>query len=233
MVFIQSALFFSQQNVTNQNLFDTTTFMEDHFVTRVSQFEKDPVEAGKVIFLGDSITECGEWNELPGNGDVVNRGVSGDITFGVIKRFDDIVVPKPAKLFILIGINDIGKDIPDEVIADNCRKIVKHLQTSTPLTQIYLQSILPVNPDFTVFPQYYDKEYHIIHTNYLLQAAAKELNCYFINLFPVFMDKQQHLRKELSTDELLLNEEGYGIWIKYLSDMGYLDKQADSSYLKH
>jgi len=55
---------------------------------------------------------------------VINRGIGGDITFDVLQRLDDVIKRKPSKLFILIGINDIGKDIPDAVIADNYRKII-------------------------------------------------------------------------------------------------------------
>ena len=222
LLLILSPLVLAKEKVTNQNLFDTTTFMEEHYVSRAAQFKKEPVETGRIIFLGDSITECGEWKKLLGNDDVINRGISGDITFGVLKRLGDIVVRKPLKIFILIGINDIGKDIPDEVIADNCKKIVEHIQERSPSTIIYLQSIFPVNPDFPGFPQHYDKEYHVIHTNQLLQASAKKLNCCFINLFPVLMDRQQRLRKELSTDGLHLNNKGYSVWIKYLRDMEYL-----------
>lgn len=222
-ILLQTTLSLAQQNVTNQNLFDTTTFMEEHYTSRTAQFKTEPVETGKIIFLGDSIIEMGQWSKLLNDENVINRGISGDITFGVLKRLDDIITRKPVKLFILIGINDIGKDIPDEVIVDNCRQIVKHIQTESPSTEIYFQSLLPVNPDFPEFPQHYDKEYHVIHTNHLLQAAAKELNCHFINLFPVFMNRQQRLRQELTIDGLHLNAEGYGVWIKYLRDMGYIN----------
>lgn len=211
-----------QQDITNQNLFDTETFMEEHYASRVSAFHKEPVETGQIIFLGDSIVEGGNWKELLGSKNVINRGIGGDNTFGILKRIDDIIKRKPAKLFLLIGINDIGKDIPDEVIADNCKKILKSVQEGSPDTEIYLHSILPVNPAFYKFPQHYNKEYNVIHTNRLLQDAAIELNCFYVNVFPVFMDKQQRLKKELSVDGLHLNSDGYSEWIKYLKNMEYL-----------
>ena len=46
-------------------LFDKTTFMEEHYATRVLQFENEPVKTGVIIFLGDSITECGELHKRP------------------------------------------------------------------------------------------------------------------------------------------------------------------------
>ncbi len=75
------------------------------------------------MFLGNSITEMGNWKNVLNDTTVINRGIGGDITYGVLKRLKDITDRRPSKLFILLGINDIGKDIPDAVIADNYLKI--------------------------------------------------------------------------------------------------------------
>src|ERR1700757_523012 len=112
------------QQVTNQRLFDTIPFIPEHTPQRIAQFAKEPIVTGKIIFLGNSITEMGNWKKVTGDTTVINRGIGGDITFGVLKRLQDITDRHPSKLFILIGINDIGKDIPDAVIADNYLKIV-------------------------------------------------------------------------------------------------------------
>ena len=37
-----------------------------------------------IVMLGDSMTEFAEWNELLGRNDVVNRGIRGDITEGML-----------------------------------------------------------------------------------------------------------------------------------------------------
>ena len=147
---------YANAQVTNQHLFDTIPFIPDHYARKAAAFREEPVVTGKIIFLGNSITEGGRWRDLTGDQTVINRGIGGDITFGVLKRLDDIIIRKPTKLFILIGINDIGKDIPDAVIADNCRKIIERVKTESPETVIYLQSLLPLNPDYPGFPQHYD-----------------------------------------------------------------------------
>jgi len=56
---------------------------------------------------------------------VINRGIAGDITFGVLGRLDEVIARKPAKLFIKIGINDISKNIPDEIIVENILTMVR------------------------------------------------------------------------------------------------------------
>lgn len=212
----------AQPAVTNQNLFDTTPFLPQLYDQRVAQFESEPVVTGAVIFLGDSITQGGNWVELLGDSTAVNRGIGGDITFGVLKRMDDVTRRQPARLFILIGINDIGKDIPDEVIADNCRRIIETVQAASPATTIYVQSLLPVNPAYPHFPQHYDKENHVVRVNSLLRDVAASTHTRFVNLFPLFTNKQERLREDLTVDGLHLNAAGYKIWVDYLRQAGYL-----------
>jgi lysophospholipase L1-like esterase len=138
------------------------------------------------------------------------------------KRLNDIIKRKPSKVFILIGINDIGKDIPDAVIADNCRKIIKQLQTGSPQATIYLQSILPVNAFYPNFPQHYDKENHVVHTNILLREVAEATQCRFVNLYPLLLDEQQRLDKKYTVDGLHLNRKAYELWVNFLKQTGCL-----------
>jgi len=212
----------AQSQVTNQRLFDTIGFIPEHYAPRVTQFNAEPIVKGRIIFLGNSITEMGNWKKLTGDTTVINRGIGGDITFGVLKRLDDVIAREPSKVFLLIGINDIGKDIPDSVIADNIRKIVVTINQGSPNTKVYVQSILPVNRDFKNFPQHYDKLEHVLHTDAILPGMLKTVNCTFVNIFPLFLDAHHRLDANLSIDGLHLNIKGYGIWIDYLKKNGYL-----------
>ncbi len=209
---------------TNQRLFDTTGFIPDHYVQRNAMLEKEPVVTGRIIFLGNSITEMGDWKKLLNDTTVINRGIGGDITFGVLHRLDDVIKRQPSKLFLLIGINDIGKDIPDAVIADNIRKIVMRLQTESPATIIYVESIMPVNPDVPNFPQHYDKEEHVINTNKLIKKVTEELHVPYVNIHDLFTDKKGRLDAKLTADGLHLTASGGGYekWIAYLRKKGYL-----------
>jgi hypothetical protein len=79
--FINSA----QSIATNQNLFDTIPFIPVHGQNRMAIFTSEPIVTGRIVFLGNSITEMGDWKKLTGDSTVINRGIGGDITFGILK----------------------------------------------------------------------------------------------------------------------------------------------------
>ncbi len=213
---------FSQAQVTNQRLFDTIPFLPEHYARRVAQFERELLRPGRIVFLGNSITEAGQWASLIGDTSVVNRGIAGDITFGVLKRLDAIIESKPSKLFLLIGINDIGKDIPDAVIADNIRKIIERFRRDSPATRIYIQSILPVNPQVKNFPQHYDKNEHVKRANAYIASVVKKAKVTLIDTFNLFADGEGLLIHQYTFDGLHLNADGYKRWVEHLRAVGAL-----------
>jgi lysophospholipase L1-like esterase len=212
----------AQNKPNNQNLYDTIPTLPDHYKQRVEQFSHEPVTTGHIIFLGNSITEMGDWKKATNDTTVINRGIGGDVTYGILKRLDDITVRKPSKLFILIGINDISKDIPDAVIADNYLKIVNTIHAQSPDTKIYVQSILPLDPTHDRFPQHYDKQEHVISVNKMIKANAGAGHYTFINIYPLFLNKEGHLDNQYTIEGLHLKPESYLIWAKFLKDKGYL-----------
>ena len=226
MKFLIVLLFFplaiQAQSVTNQNLFDTIPFIPEHTPQRLALFANEPIVPGRVIFLGNSITEMGNWKKAVNDTTVINRGIGGDITYGVLKRLKDITDRNPSKVFILLGINDIGKDIPDVVIAANYLKIVKEIHSKCPQTKIYAESVLPVNPTMPRFPQHYDKEQHVLALNKLLQANAATGDYTFVDIFPLFVDSNGRLQSQLSYEGLHLKPPAYDIWVAYLKKQGYL-----------
>jgi lysophospholipase L1-like esterase len=153
---------------------------------------------------------------------VINRGIGGDITYGVLRRIKDITDRKPSKIFILLGINDIGKDIPDAVIADNYLKIVNEIHSKCPETKVYVQSVLPVNSTLPHFPQHYDKEEHVLAVNKLLLANAQKGNYTFVDIFHLFVDADQRLQNQYTYEGLHLKPPAYIIWAAYLKKQGYL-----------
>jgi lysophospholipase L1-like esterase len=222
LLLLLPALAHAQTRPSNQNLFDTIPFIPDHTTERLEEFKKQPVTQGGIIFLGNSITEMGNWSKLLNDTTVLNRGIGGDITYGVLKRIDDVINRHPKKLFILLGINDIGKDIPDSVIAYNYIKIISKIKAGSPATKIYVQSILPINPTVKNFPQHYDKAEHIPKVNAMLKANAGSMNYTYINLHPLFIDAQNRLDAKYTYEGLHLKPEAYIVWVAYLEKMNYL-----------
>ena len=207
---------------TNQRLYDTVTSMPEVRASRLAKFESEPVVTGRIIFLGNSITQGGDWTKLTSDSTVINRGIGADITFGLRSRLDDVTKRKPSKLFVLIGINDISKDIPDAVIAAQYRALVDSVKRQSPQTKIFVQSILPLNPTVKNFPQHYDKQPRVVAVNRLLQQMARETHATYIDLWPIFIDRQNHLDASLTGDGLHLNQQGYERWVAFLKKRGYL-----------
>lgn len=222
LLLLLPSLALAQTRPSNQNLFDTIPFIPEHTIQRLEEFKKQPLTQGGIIFLGNSITEMGNWAKLLNDTTVVNSGIGGDITYGVLKRIDDVIIRHPKKLFILLGINDIGKDIPDSVIAYNYYKIIKRVKSGSPATKIYVQSILPLNTTIKNFPQHYDKAEHIPLVNAMLKAQAARLGYIYINLHPIFLDKQNRLNAKYTYEGLHLKPEAYVVWVNYLKKMKYL-----------
>jgi lysophospholipase L1-like esterase len=184
-------------------------------------YESYPHAKTDIVFLGNSITDRVDWNELLGICNVHNRGISGDITFGVLQRLHEVTNGKPAKVFILIGINDISRNIPDTVILNNYRKIIDRIKTESPHTKIYFQTLLPVNNEFTQFKSHYNKDEHILWLNDQIKKLGRDEKITVIDLYPHFLDGQNKLDKKYTLDGLHPNAEGYKVWATILKK--YLD----------
>src|SRR5690606_41627183 len=81
-----------------------STYRPGSYQVRVGHFNSFPNHKKDIIFLGNSISLGTEWLELLQNKRVRNRGISGDISFGVIERLKEITKGNPKKVFIMIGI---------------------------------------------------------------------------------------------------------------------------------
>ncbi|MDP4265425.1 MAG: GDSL family lipase, partial [Bacteroidota bacterium] len=67
-----------------QNIvYDTIRYAKEHYAKRVTLFNSEPLLKGRDIFLGNSITEFGDWRKLLNDSTVINRGIAADNTFGV------------------------------------------------------------------------------------------------------------------------------------------------------
>ena len=183
---------------------------------RRSFFEAMPIEKNEIIMLGNSITNCANWDELFPNKRIKNRGISGDITLGVLDRMDEIVRRKPKKIFILIGINDISLNIDKSIILTNYQAIISKIKKDSPKTAIYIQSILPTNDAYDTFKKHQGKMDIIKEVNSALEKLAKDNNVLFLNIFPEFLDEQGKLSTQYTNDGLHLLGAGYLHWASLL-----------------
>jgi lysophospholipase L1-like esterase len=200
-----------------------STHRPGNFAGRVDLFRSYPDSQKDIIFLGNSITAGVDWMELLGRADVRNRGISGDISFGVLERLHEVTEGKPARVFILIGINDISRNIPDSVILDNYKRMIRRIRQASPATKIFFQTLMPVNNQFTQFKNHYNKDEHIQRVNDGMKKLAAEEKIFLIDLHPHFLDAEKKLDKKYTMDGLHLNEAGYRHWASILKKGNYLD----------
>jgi lysophospholipase L1-like esterase len=193
-----------------------STYRPGIYEFKVQLYESYPKSKKDIVFLGNSITDRVDWNELLGMCDVRNRGISGDITFGVLQRLHQVTEGQPKKIFILIGINDVSRNIPDSIIANNYRRIVQQIQANSPRTKIYFQTLMPVNNEFTQFKNHYNKDEHILWLNDQIKKIGKEYHIEVIDLYPHFLNTENKLDKKFTLDGLHPNAEGYKVWASLL-----------------
>lgn len=189
---------------------------------RASLFEELPIKNTDVVFLGNSITHFGEWHELLNNPNIKNRGISGDIAQGVYDRLDPILNGKPAKIFLLIGINDVSHDVAADSIVRAISKIVLKIGTNSPQTKLYIQSVLPVNPDFGLFLKATTRGDEVLKINSGLKELCSKHGLTYIDAYSALKEEaSEKLRPEFTNDGLHLLGKGYLKWVEVLR--GYLD----------
>lgn len=198
-----------------------STYRPGKYKELVQKFNTEPIIKKEYVFLGNSITAGADWSKLLNLPQAKNRGISGDITFGVLERLQEVIDRKPAKIFVLIGINDISRDIPDSLILRNYKMIIERIRKGSKKTQIYFYTLLPVNASFEKFKNHYGKDEHILYLNEEIRKfKAKKVDV--IDLYPHFLDGDKRLRAELTKDGLHLIPAGYEVWKKVLVQGGYL-----------
>ena len=184
------------------------------YYQRATLFEELPVTSKDIIFLGNSITNGGEWSELLNNKHVKNRGISGDICMGVYDRLDAILKGKPAKIFLLIGINDVSRGTSADTIVNRIGMITQKIKQDSPKTKLYLQSVLPVTDHYKMFGGHTSRWQEVKKINEGLMYLADKENVTYIDLYSHFVDeKTGKMNIEYTNDGLHLLGKGYLKWV--------------------
>ena len=120
------------------------TLQSEHWQKRVKEIESAPQGKYKTIFFGNSLTEMWDVNYYFNDSTILNFGITGDFSEGLLKRCSTIINLKPEKLFIEIGINDMIEKISLDEICDNYEQLIIRIQQESPHTKIYIQSNFPL-----------------------------------------------------------------------------------------
>ena len=201
-----------------------------YYLQKTSHFRSLPLTSGDIVFLGNSITDGAEWSELFSDPRIKNRGISGDVSAGVIQRINEVTQRRPAKIFLMIGINDLAQNIPPDSVAKNILWIADFIQQESPSTKVFIQSILPVNDTFRKFSGHAAKSDLIKRVNGLLERSASVHHYTYLNLHASFCNRSGKLDPKYTNDGLHLTGEGYRLW-KHLIYYQVLDLQEKPSII--
>jgi lysophospholipase L1-like esterase len=188
-----------------------TEWTKTHYIQRIAEFKANPLQAGDIVFIGDSITELGgNWGVRFNNAKVKNRGIAGDVTGGVFNRLAEVYYYKPKKVFLKIGVNDLFRnELTPAYIASNIQRIVDKIHLESPATKIYVQTILPTSNNTSLKSK-------IAATNTIIKNSIQANYYQVIDLHALFADANDLMIASYSVDGVHLSEAGYVVWQNYV-----------------
>lgn len=163
----------------------------------------------EIVMFGDSITARGDWKELLENEHIINLGIDGDCTQGLINRVETVVNLEPKMVFLMIGVNDLCTSVPLQKVFENYKKILdsfKNKNINLIVQAILITQMKTVNKKIEEF-------------NFLLKEYCKKQDLLFIDLNDSFKNEENLLREDLTTDGLHLGQKAYKAWAYKLNQL--------------
>lgn len=185
------------------------SIMHHHHGQKADFYAAHPITRQDIVFVGDSITDGANWDELFPGLPVKNRGINGDTTIMVLERLTPIVSGHPRAIFLMIGTNDLPwyEYRSDSAILETYESILQTIQSGSPETAVFVQSIFPRQRRYAG---------RIRRLNGEIQLLARRLGYTYIDVFPHMAGALGELRKGLHNDNLHLMAAGYAIWADVL-----------------
>lgn len=187
------------------------------------------------LFIGDSITQYWELNAYfhTSNSLLINRGIAGDTTTYLKKRFFvDALQLQPKYCILGIGINDsidlegdYWKQLnpkPYDIVLSTAQKNISDIvqQSKSSITCLILTSLLPFS--VPVFLHEQDRKKYVTEMNIWLKSIAKDNNLIFVDYYSAitknYTDDAIHL---ITYDGLHPNALGYEIMADTLKNTLY------------
>lgn len=168
----------------------------------------------KVVFMGDSITQCWPDNDADffTDNNFACRGISGQVTSQMLVRMrKDVVNLHPKYVLILAGTNDIAKNHGFIEVDDIYGNIVSMCEIAKAnKIKPVICSVLPVK-QYGWRPEVKDCAERIIRLNGMLEAYAKKHKYIYIDFHTAMKDAENGLPAAYSYDGVHPTKEGYDV----------------------
>jgi lysophospholipase L1-like esterase len=166
-----------------------------------------------IIMLGNSITARGDWSGLMPNNTVLNMGVGGDRTSGMLSRLASALARNPKVLCVMGGINDLIAHASVNSVYNNLEQIV--LRAKAAGVYVIIQGTLMTGAAYpnsgTLNPAIRDQ------LNPMLSAlASRESNVRYLDVNRVLGNGSETKDEYLTADRLHINDAAYALWASEL-----------------
>ena len=187
-----------------------------HYNIKVNQFNQEGALLNNaIVMLGDSHSEYGkDWNRFfPNEKKIINRGIIGDDSRGILKRLNQILPYNPSKIFFECGTNDLSHGWTVERTFQGVINVIETIRKTCPRTKLYIQSLLPLNENVGIWKLLKGKEDMIIQLNEKLKRYCTANNLVFIDLYhPLLGINSKEMHPDYCRDGLHLTNKGYEVW---------------------
>ena len=162
-----------------------------------------------IAFVGDSITNHGDWAAWFPDRQTHNLGVSGNTTDDLIARLDEVIELHPDAVALLIGTNDLGQRKSVEHLVRNVEFLLVTLRKGLPGSRMLVQSVMPRGAEFA--DRVHDANRH-------LRQFAPSVNAQYLDLWPALVGAASEghgdeIDPRFSDDKLHLTAAGYEAWL--------------------
>ena len=177
------------------------------------ELRNKPAEPGRVVFMGDSITDSWSLAEAFPGRPYVNRGISGQTTAQMLVRmYPDVIALQPDAVVILAGTNDIaGNNGPQslEMITQNLMAMAELARAHN--IKVILCALTPIS-DKSVSGRKQSASRppaDILKLNAWLKEYAAKNQFPYVDYYSAVVDAKGEFRTALSEDGLHPNAHGY------------------------
>lgn len=131
---------------------------------------------------------------------------------------DGLTDKQYGKIYIMVGINEIGTATTDYFIS-HYQKVISQIKELQPDAIIIIQAIMHVTPSRDEADPYFNNA-NINERNEGLKTLANDVDVFYMDMNPVFDDENGNLAEEYSSDNIHLLANKYVEWRKYLLENG-------------
>ena len=166
---------------------------------------------GAVVFAGDSLT--GGWRDLEqafAGVKVANRGIGGDVSRGLLFRFqEDVLALQPKAIVLLIGSADLSAQQATTDTVANLQLMLGMARQQSGNVPVVLCTIPPRNNPQAKVPLAQVTDLN----DKLRQVAAQHERVYLLDLFHLLAKADGGPdERYFHADQLHINEAGYRVW---------------------